>query len=1500
MKLRKWTLFAVAVSSGMLATADIEEKIAVFPETESKMYNIGASKRYRKDVDARIAAYRKLIQQFPDLDVAADAAKLIINSEFKRKKYASAVKEISAFLKDYEKYDSLCLNFKVLLARIVRDKKVPADVRSKAFNVLLDNCRGLGGNCAGLRNWISARKDLDAKQKYELILKLTKVSENGNDPSGVCWFFASKYIAGLSDLQQKIKVCKEYLGSFDKDSLLYPQVYSTLLSYEASAGNAEAKAKLKELRKKEKIEIKELKILFNKAFDAMKTGDYSAAVKELSVLREKKYPRQLTINGWSRISSQLKKCPPEKLQELLDLAIDTTHPRGINNNFLNKFADPAYYATPELAGRNIKLVKKYFNSFKLADADVAQKMNFLRHRLKRTLPDVVKTPMFVVMAEIVKQHKIRDFEVEFFFTAGTGIMQKNRELAVKYLKNAAECGIDNKEAAQAKWLYELLTGSKKLPQSAAPRFLPERLVFKKAPELSLATTVKDNPKVKEAKGFFTAVKENAVLDVNAVSSNEKGNKSISKAFDNSNDTAWVPEKLPATLIVPLKNTASLRQIKVNAEYALEYTITLLDKNGKKLRQFQRMGLLIYAGRYYPKEKAVIDFTPCDDVAAMQFTIYRRMAREDGIRDIKIASSDYAMRSVKILSSSTVPAGKETMLMAYDSKPVNMKVEYPGNWFSYYRRQWYDPWRKDKYFKLSKLDFSLGIYGGSKLTLNFIHNGAVDWQLDGKTKGRIENENNAKSKVFIPELGNGLHLLNFIGSSLKGGNDKHGADGMQFRGLQLSGKASGYYVARFKCNGKWTGWFSGKKIKIPAGAKNYQLAAIIDSREVLGKASAQLGKCTVSFSSAGGKTEKYSLDEPSFINDEPAALAAYIEKYRPAIAFSKNGTKAEYEAAKELAEKAGCYLISDDVEFNNRDQKKPVLAVGTPLINRYCRSLVSRLLVWRDKKFLNSHEGFAMPEPTSLEPGSAFAFICGDTPEATIAALKRVLEKVKPYKAKEDFTLFKVPLLERVFPWQLHTTAPRVRELSLELGRNDRRSVKAGVTFDRKTDDFKVVCSELKSDSGKSVPAPRIRYTGYYEWAFFFGDVRQPDMLLDQPVLPIAANTASCVWITVDTDKNTPPGKYRGKLTFSSGDCKKVIPLEVNILPLTIPDGRISSYDYYGVPYWFEPDSPGFWRMFRKLTINQIEHGVNKIKVLDFGDYKLVNGKVVFNFDFLLKQIKTADKLFKEKGGKVPDLYFPAPNLQHQSTIIYQRDKNKMLDSLRENYSRQLASAMKKYGCWERTWLKVGDEPGNMPKWLKYARPYKKGGMKVWTTSGKKEMDEVTDAWCPVYVHNVHAEHLLKEIQKGKRPVWWYTCAGGGPGMWITGPLVNIMPIYWLTAKWNFAGVDNYGALAVSNAFSFPYRYSNGHNFRVLVTPDEEVIDTARREIESDGLHDCRLAYMVKDRIAKLPKTQAAELKKKFDAIMSEIVPYKYSYSMDPEKWAEARYKLYQLAIKYKK
>lgn len=75
----------------------------------------------------------------------------------------------------------------------------------------------------------------------------------------------------------------------------------------------------------------------------------------------------------------------------------------------------------------------------------------------------------------------------------------------------------------------------------------------------------------------------------------------------------------------------------------------------------------------------------------------------------------------------------------------------------------------------------------------------------------------------------------------------------------------------------------------------------------------------------------------------------------------------------------------------------------------------------------------------------------------------------------------------------------------------------------------------------------------------------PDPLLPFSPAKIPAGETRCWWLTVDTSSETLPGVYSGSIRVSSECGERIIPLEINVLPVTLP--RPGNFGCHIGLYW---------------------------------------------------------------------------------------------------------------------------------------------------------------------------------------------------------------------------------------------------------------------------------------------------------------------------------------------
>jgi hypothetical protein len=360
---------------------------------------------------------------------------------------------------------------------------------------------------------------------------------------------------------------------------------------------------------------------------------------------------------------------------------------------------------------------------------------------------------------------------------------------------------------------------------------------------------------------------------------------------------------------------------------------------------------------------------------------------------------------------------------------------------------------------------------------------------------------------------------------------------------------------------------------------------------------------------------------------------------------------------------------------------------------------------------------------------------------------------------------------------------------------------------------------------------------------------------------------------VATAADTPPGRYEGTLTLTANGQPTTLPVTIEVLPIAFPPAPFTWYSYASVPYWYHAGSPAWRAAFTALMRNEAEHGATMVSIAPA--ITCQGDPPTFDFTLVDWQLDTADALYREAGRPPPRYYQYAPRkLPPSDDARFQRA-----------YAEALTPRLRAAGRWERFYLKVGDEPGDIVAWGKLAAPYRAGGLQTTTAHATRyDLAPVVgtmSAWCPNYEHDLELP-LLRERQAAGDPFWWYICTV--PSTRITGQPVDTLPFYWLTALWRLDGGHSYAALSPPDGgpegTGVPFRYDHGLAWRILFLPDGTLLDSTRREYEAEAIRDAELLRLAGERGA---------------ALAAPLIPGKYRYTRDAAAWSAVRQQLYDLA-----
>jgi hypothetical protein len=204
------------------------------------------------------------------------------------------------------------------------------------------------------------------------------------------------------------------------------------------------------------------------------------------------------------------------------------------------------------------------------------------------------------------------------------------------------------------------------------------------------------------------------------------------------------------------------------------------------------------------------------------------------------------------------------------------------------------------------------------------------------------------------------------------------------------------------------------------------------------------------------------------------------------------------------------------------------------------------------------------------------------------------------RVPSGFEAWPMPIEKRVFA-DSFTRSPDDRDIQLVGCRNEYLSAQLACR-NSKDSELSYRKSVLRGPKGAEIPAEsvRVRFGAYLPI-----DETQhytADPLLESETIRLPANLAQPVWVTIHVPKKAEPGKYSGNLTLTAGQQSVKIPMEVEVLPASLPDPP--QYSFY-LNIWQDPNgvarahnvklwSEEHWRLLALYAGNLAQHGEKSI------------------------------------------------------------------------------------------------------------------------------------------------------------------------------------------------------------------------------------------------------------------------------------------------------------------
>lgn len=394
----------------------------------------------------------------------------------------------------------------------------------------------------------------------------------------------------------------------------------------------------------------------------------------------------------------------------------------------------------------------------------------------------------------------------------------------------------------------------------------------------------------------------------------------------------------------------------------------------------------------------------------------------------------------------------------------------------------------------------------------------------------------------------------------------------------------------------------------------------------------------------------------------------------------------------------------------------------------------------------------------------------------------------------------------------------------------------------------------------------------------------PDPLKENFPLELKAGRTQPVWITVHAPSDTPPGDYRGEVSFVTGrERLGSRAFTVRVVRAAIPPRQklqVTNWFNTGAAnlrahYKVEPYSDGYWKLMANLGRVMAEHRQNLIltPVRSLASASLAGGRIQYDFSLFDKWVETFEKagligtiegghLLGRSGGFFAPMTVPAQVVEGGKLVEKALDPDDpRAERFLDSFLSALYSHLKEKG-WERRYIQhVHDEPHDReaPVYNRYGKIIRRNlpGVPIIDAVGLDQdirfFAEVADIWVPVLgSFDQKLELIRAHVDKGGQ-AWFYTCIGPQGrylNRFIDLPLVKVQLLHWFNFRHNLTGYLHWGG-----NFWGPRPFQNvqtvinqnrtllpaGDN--ALVYPDPgnlSVLSSIRLEAMREGIEDYEL------------------------------------------------------------
>ncbi len=463
-----------------------------------------------------------------------------------------------------------------------------------------------------------------------------------------------------------------------------------------------------------------------------------------------------------------------------------------------------------------------------------------------------------------------------------------------------------------------------------------------------------------------------------------------------------------------------------------------------------------------------------------------------------------------------------------------------------------------------------------------------------------------------------------------------------------------------------------------------------------------------------------------------------------------------------------------------------------------------------------------------------------------------------------------------------------------------------------------------------IPTPPL-VDGSNRFPFFDSPAAYPDPLIWDEEVTLKPHQTQPVWITVKVPKDALPGEYKGNIEVITKTGNVVLPLNLTVYPVTLPETSNFSMGSWGgdtklaelfgvVPAgkWQKGDfTPEYLDFVKNVSMkNRYEHRERVFTDQPFWpSMKLTkvtwkDGGYVYDYTLLDKLISTVKEGFhnqfkiiclaianeKNKGkkglltGSITVLNSDGSVNPEKSFSDISTDDPRYRAFIGD-FFKAMSLHLQEKGWLDKVYFKVTDEPGDkfvasdlrLNAYIKQTAPkirldatFWKPGKTVELMSKAGSIDlSIVNAWT-MGVKPTYWQTVQKEIKKGREFLLY-----NDPNIVIDKPLIDTRKVGWLCSFYGVKGYMHWAYCWRSNPWKTPFDVNYGFGAHYLVYPDmarKKIVDSIRWEMLRETAEDYDTLYLLK---------KAGGNSRKFVQQVKDLSGTKW----DPKKFYQIRHQL---------